>query len=167
MALLSGERAGKICTISAGSVSIEATLRARPGENLPPLTLPVPNAARYHAPREERDGGAYGFHCEVRALRRGELAVAVDELLRAISAYAAIAGAVLETRVVRTAEPVVPDTLLVGRLARALRSAGLGVSFGPSWEPAPPEAICVGASGREREIGRLLRESPAWRPVSP
>ena len=162
MALLPGERAGKICTICAGSVSVEATLRARPGENLPPPTLPDPNAARYHALREDRDGGAYGLFCEVRALRRGDMAVAVDKLLRAISAHAALAGAVLESRVVRLGEPVVPDALLMGRLARDLRSAGLGVSFGPSWEPAPEAAIRVGASGREREIRRFFRESPAW-----
>jgi len=89
----------------------------------------------------------------------------VDELLRAISDHAALAGAVLETRVVRLCEPRVPDALLVGRLARDLRSAGLGVSFGPSWTPAPEAAVCVGASGLEREIERFFREHPVWQPV--
>ncbi|MDP9455524.1 MAG: hypothetical protein CYG60_01200 [Actinobacteria bacterium] len=114
------------------------------------------------------DDEAYRLSCEVRAVCPGDLAAAVDGLLRAVSAHAALAGAVLETRVVRLREPLVPDALLVGRLARDLRrrSSGLGVCFGPSWNPPPAgAAVCVGARGREREIERLLREHPAWQPV--
>ncbi|QIN78893.1 hypothetical protein GBA65_10585 [Rubrobacter marinus] len=168
MALLPGERAGKICTASAGSVSVEALLCARPGEALPSPSLPDcgPRARRYGL-REDGGGGTYELACEVRALRGAELAEAVDELLRAVSAHAALVGAVLETRVVRLGEPLVPDPLVLGRLARYLRSSGLGVSFGPSWTPAPQAEAWVGAGGRRREIEHLLREHPSWQPVLP
>lgn len=169
MALLPGERAGKICTVSAGSVSVEASFRGRRGEDLPPPILPDPGPdARYHEIRQDGEGGAHRLLCEAQATRPAALAAAVDGLLRALSAHAGLVEAVFETRVVRLGETLVPDALLVGRLARDLRrrSPGLGVSFGPSWTPAPQGAeVCVGARGREREIERFLRESPAWQPV--
>ena len=166
--MLPEEPAGRICTALAGAVSLEAALSARPGRDLPAPILPDPGpGVRYRAIREDRDGGAQlRLSCEVRAVRPADLAAAVDGLLRALSAHAGLVEAVLETRLVRLRERVVPDALLVGRLARALRSSGLRVSFGPSWEPAPAEAaVCVGARGREREIELLLREHPAWQPV--
>lgn len=166
MALLPGERAGKVCTVSVGAISVEATLYVRPGENLPPPILPDPSpGVRYHAIRRNGDRGAHRLYCEMRAVSEAVLAAAVDDLLRALSAHAALAGAVLETRVVRLCEPLVPDALLVGGIARALRSAGLGVSFGPSWTPASGASVCVGASGREREIERFFREHCGWQPI--
>ena len=146
---------------------MEAVLSGRPGDPLPPPILPDPGPdVRLHALREDGDGEAHHLSCEVRAVRPGDLAAAVDGLLRALSAHAALVQAVLETRVVRLREPLLPDAVLVGRLARDLRrSSGLGVSFGPSWHPAPDAAVCVGARGREREIEHFLREHPAWQPV--
>ena len=168
MALLSGERAGKICTVSAGAVAIEAMFYARPGDGLPPTFLPDPGpGTRCQALREDGEAGARRLSCELRAPRPADLAAAVDGFLRALSAHAALAGAVLETRAERLGGPLVPDAVLLGRLARDLRGAsGIGVSFGPSWEPAPARAaVCVGVRGREREITHLLREHPAWYPV--
>ena len=166
VALLPSEDAGRICTVSAGSVSFEAVFSARPGEDLSPPTLPgPPPAALYYAIREEGDGGTWRLSLEIRATRAAGLAAAVDGLLRAASAHAALSGAVLETRVVRLCEPVVPHALLVGRLARALGSSGVGVSFGPSRGPAPGAEVCVGVRGREIEIKRFLLESPAWQPI--
>lgn len=99
-------------------------------------------------------------------MRPGDLAAAVDGLLRALSTHAALSQAVLEARVVRLREPLVPDAVLLGTLARDLsRISGLGVSFGPSWHPAPEASVCVGAFGLEREIEHLLREHPAWQLV--
>ena len=168
VALLPGEDAGRIRTVSAGSVSFEAVFSAPPGEDLPPPTLPDPPAGvLHHAIRAEGDGGTWRVSCEIRATRASDLAATVDGLLRSASAHAALSSAVLETRVVRLGEPVVPHALLVGGLARALRSSGIAVSFGPSWEPAQGAEICVGVRGRELEIERFLRESPAWQPVLP
>lgn len=134
---------------------------------MPPPTLPDPGpGARYHALRHEADGEERGISCELRATRTADLAVAVDGLLRALSAYAALAGTVFEARAVRLSEPLVPDALLVGRLARHLSSCGLEVSFGRSPAPVPDgAAVCVGASGRERQVLRFLREHPAWQPI--
>lgn len=166
MALLPGERAGKVCTVSAGAISLEAALYVRPGENLSPPILPDPSpGVRYHAIRRDGDREAHCLSCEIRAVRGADLAAAVDDLLRALSAHAALAGAVLQTRVVRLCEPLVPDVLLVGGIARALRSADLGVSFGPSWTPVSGASVCVGASGREREIERIFREHCGWQPI--
>lgn len=145
---------------------MEAALYVRPGENLSPPILPGPSPrVRYHAIRRDGDREAHRLSCEIRAVRGADLAAAVDDLLRALSAHAALAGAVLQTRVVRLCEPLVPDVLLVGRTARDLRSAGIRVSFAPSWTPASGASVCVGASGREREIERIFREHPAWQPV--
>ena len=167
VALLPEEKPGKIFTASPGAVSIEATFCGPPGETLPPPPLPDPGpSARYHALRHEADGEERGIFCEVRATRPADLALAVDGLLRALSAYAALAGAVFEARAVRLSEPLVSDALIVGRLARHFSSCGLGVSFGRSPAPAPEgAAVCVGASGRERQISRFLREHPAWHPI--
>ena len=158
-----------VWTLAAGSVSVDATLRARPGDALAPPVFPDPGpSAISHAIREDWEGGVLRISCEARATRPDDLAAAVDGLLRALSAHAACAEAVLEVRAVRLCEPLVPDALLVGGLARDLRrrrSPGVAVSFGPSWTPVPGAAVCIGARGREREIERLLRESPAWRPV--
>lgn len=167
VALLPGEKAGKICTVSAGSVRLEASLRARPGEDAPSPILPNPApGVLYHGLREHGLGAERRLSLEVRSIRPTELAAAVDELLRAVSAHAALTGAVLETRIVRLREPLVPDALLLGSLARDLRgSSSFTVSFGPSWTPAPEAAVCVGTAGRQREIEHLLRGRPTWQPV--
>jgi hypothetical protein len=168
VALLPGENAGKICTVSSGVVSLRATFSGAPGETVPPPDLPDPgpNVVVCDPLHEEGSAEERRLSCEVRSVRPGDLAAATDELLRALSAHAALAGAVFEARVVRLAEPLVPDALLVGELARDLSSSGIGVSFGPSSVPAPyGAAICVGASGRERRIERFLREHPAWQPI--
>lgn len=135
---------------------------------MPPPVLPDPGPnVTYHPLSEGGSGEGRGLSCEVRATRSDDLAASVDELLRALAAHAALIGAVFEARAVRLSEPLVPGVLLVGEMARHLSSSGLAVCFGPSSSPAPDGAeICIGASGREREIERFLLEHPAWHPVS-
>ena len=162
-------RAGRICTVSAGAVSVRATFCGPPGEPPPGPVLPDPRPnAGYHALRKRRNGEELTLTCGVRATRSEDLAASVDDLLRALSAHAALAGAVFEARVLRIADLLVPEAAVVGELARHLSSSGLGVSFGPSPVPAPDGAmVCLGASGDERRIERILREHPAWQPVYP
>lgn len=169
VALLQDERAGKICTASAGVVSLRATFSGPPGEIVARPALPdPPPGVCYHARLEDGDDGEARLSCEVRATRPEDLAASVDEILRALSAHAALAGAVFEARVARLVDPVIPDPAIVGELARHLVSSGLGVSFGPSLSALPDGAdVCVGAGGlgAERRLQRVLDEHPAWRPV--
>ena len=166
--LLAEEPAGKIPTVSAGVARVEATLSYRPGDAPPPISrLPEPPpGARYYPAREDA-ASACRFFCEVRALRVGGLAVALESLLRAVAAHAALTDAVLEVRAVRAVEPIVYPAPLVERLARDLWEAGLEVGFGPSWVPVPEGGLAVGSGGSEAEIEGFLREHPAWRVVAP
>ena len=169
--LLTGEPAGKISTTSAGVALLEATLCARTGY-APPSVLelhtPPPGARLRLAAREtEPASSECRFSCEVRALRAGALAAALDGLLRALTAHAALADAVLEARYVRLAEPVVHPAPLVEALARDLWSAGFRVSFGPSWTAAPAGGAAVGIGGLEGPFECFLREHPAWCVASP
>ncbi len=168
VALLPGERAGKICTASAGAVSLRATFSGPPGETVPYPVLPDPlPGVGYQPLLENGSGEELMLSFEVRATRSEDLAASVDEILRALSAHAGLVGAVFEARAVRLARPVVPDAFVVGALARHLSSSGVGVSFGTTQTAAPDgAAVCVGVSGGERRIERFLQEHPAWQLVS-
>ena len=167
VALLPGERAGKICTASAGAVSLRATFSGPSGETVPCPALPDPlPGVGYHPLLEDGSGEELVLSVEVRATRPGDLAASLDELLRALSAHAGLVGAVFEARAVRLAHPVVPNAFVVGALARHLSSSGVGISFGPTQTAAPDDAaVCVGVSGGERRIERVLQEHSAWQPV--
>jgi len=99
-------------------------------------------------------------------LRVGGLAAALDGLLRAVAAHAALTDAVLEVRAVRAVEPIVYPAPLVERLARDLWEAGFSVNFGPSWVPVHEDGLAVGSGGSEAEIEGYLRDHAAWRVVA-
>ncbi|MBA3610929.1 MAG: hypothetical protein H0W54_05880 [Rubrobacter sp.] len=88
----------------------------------------------------------------------------LEETLRSITNYAALSGAILEMRAVRTARPIISSPQAVEELARDLWHAGLRVRFGRSWRPSPGADVCVGIGG---DLERRLREHPAWRVVGP
>lgn len=171
LALLPGEPAGRIPTANAGAVSLSATLHAPPDEPMLPglfLDDPCPPGAKlFFLDRSLGLSGSCRVSCEVRALRPDLLAVAVDAALRWVADYAALAGAVLETRVVRIADPAVPPAALVEGLARHLWEAGLRVSFGPSWTPSAGADVSIGIGGAGAAFEALLRDHPAWRPRRP
>jgi len=89
----------------------------------------------------------------------------LEETLRSITNYAALSGAILEIRAVRTARPITSSPQAVEELARDLWHAGLRVRFGRSWRPSPGADVCVGIGGGDLE--RCLRGHPAWRVVGP
>ena len=101
--------------------------------------------------------------CEVRAFYAEQLTGALDVLLRCVTTHAALSEAVLETRAVRLADPAVTSATLVEALARQLWDAGLPVSFGPSWKPAPDADVAVGARGFEEAFEAFLLAYPAWK----
>ena len=170
VALLAEEPAGKIPTVSAGVAQVEAVLTYRPGDVPPHVPqLPEPPCGAVFVPAWENDptSSTYRFSCEVRALRAAVLAATLEGILRAVTAHAALADAVLEARAIRSVEPVVYPAPLVERLARDLWEAGLRVSFGPSWVPMLDDGLAVGSRGSEEEMEGFLRDHPAWRAASP
>jgi len=150
---------------------VEAALSYRPGDApAPPIFQfpePPPGVAFIPAWEGDRTSATYRFSCEVRALRAAALAAALEGLLRAVTAHAAVADAVLEARAIRSVEPVVYPGPLVERLARDLWEAGLRVSFGPSWVPVLGGGLAVGSGGSKGEIEGFLRDHPVWRAASP
>ena len=102
--------------------------------------------------------------CEIRALHIEQLTGALDAVLRSVTAYAALNEAVLETRAVRLADPSLTSTALAEGLARQLSRAGLGISFGSSWTPAPFADASVGIQGLQEDFRSFLRPPPEGRP---
>ncbi len=167
LALLPGEPSGKISTINAGAVSLEATLAYRPGEEMPDgptiEVLRLSGARLRYLQSHDDPSGTRRLSCEIRALCAGRLAAALDVVLRCVTEHAALAEAVLETRAVRLAAPTIPPAVLVERLARHLWGAGLRVSFGPSWAPVPAgTGISVGSRSLDAAFEGLLRDYPEW-----
>jgi hypothetical protein len=101
--------------------------------------------------------------CEIRALYPEQLNGALDAVLRSVTVHAALTEAVLETRVVRLADPSEAHPALAETLARQLSDRGLPVSFGPSWIPAPGADVSVGIQGSGGVLERFLWSHSGWR----
>ncbi len=170
LALLSGEPAGRISTRSAGAVYFEATFTMRPGEAIPAgpiLGEPTPGA-RFYSLTQTNDSasGAHKISCEIRALHYDPLAAALNTALRFVTARAALAEAVLETRALRLAEPSGTPDYLVKKLARQLLQYGLRPTFGPFWTPGAGADVSVGSRGREEDLQAFLYSYPDWKLLS-
>jgi hypothetical protein len=101
--------------------------------------------------------------CEIRALYRAQLTDALDAVLRSVTVHAALTEAVLETRIIRLADPSEAHPTLAETLARQLSDFGLHVSSGPSWIPAPGADVSVGTQGSGGVLERFLWSHPGWR----
>ena len=101
--------------------------------------------------------------CEIRALNPEQLNGALDAVLRSVTVHAALTEAVLETRIVRLADPSEAHPALAEALARQLSERGLPVSIGPSWIPAPGADVSVGTQGSGGVLERFLWSQPGWR----
>jgi hypothetical protein len=97
---------------------------------------------------------------EIRAFSPSELASALEDALRSVTALAGLTEAMLEVGAVRTAPPRVASPRAVEELARDLWSAGFPVRFGPSWEPAAAADVYVGIG--DGELQGFLRSHPSW-----
>lgn len=97
----------------------------------------------------------------VLAPTESELGAALDALMRATAAYAALAEAVLEVAVVRTIPPKVASRSAVEALARDLCRAGFPVRFAPSRALAASADVWVGTGGTGGLEG-YLRSHPRW-----
>ena len=101
--------------------------------------------------------------CEIRALYLEQLNGALDAVLRSVTVHAALTEAVLETRIVRLADPSEAHPALAETLARQLSDRGLPVSSGPSWIPAPGADVSVGTQGSGGVLERFLCSHLGWR----
>lgn len=167
--MLPEEPAGRISTGNAGAISFRAILWGRHDEerrDVPVLGDP-PLGARFYSLVRTRDDATDNteISCEIRALHVEQLTGALEAVLRSVAAHAALTEAVLETRVVRLADPSAPSPL-VETLARQLSDAGLHPSLGPSWTPAPGADLSVGTRGLEDAFETFLAAHPAWRLLS-
>ncbi len=160
-----GEPAGTVATRTAGVAEFGATLLWDRAEDAPPgPTLPIlPESVRCSAVETDTPGEARReILGEILALTERDLGLALETVLRSLTAAAALSGAVLETRVVRGARPrAVPSTAMQA-LALDLWDAGFAVRFGPSWTPSPGGGVAVGFGGAEAELGRFLGAHPSW-----
>jgi hypothetical protein len=164
VALLPGEYAGTIATRTAGAVAFEATLAWRSPEDVPPRPLlpELKSAARCSITETEgSETATRRLAGEIRAFRPSELGSALEVVLRAVTAVAALTEATLEVGAVRTVSPGVASTRALEELARDIWGAGFQVRFGPSWSPAPGADVCVGVAG-DSGLQEFLRSHPSW-----
>ncbi len=168
LALLSEEPAGRISTSNAGAVSLQVTLDWCPNDGIPvkPILGELASGSRIYSlvQTDAAESATRRVSCEIRALCAEQLTRALDGALRSVAAYAALTEAVLETHVVRLANPSVASAALVEELARQLWGTGFPVSFGPSWTPTPGADVSVGVQGLEESFEAFLRARPAWGP---
>lgn len=165
LVLPTGEPAGTVATRTAGMAEFAATLLwdrtedAPPGPTLPTLPACVQcSVVETDAPGEARRE-VLG---EVLALTRRDLGQALETVLRSLTATAALSGAVLETRVVRIAQPEAVPSGVVQALALDLWNAGFAVRFGLSWTPSQNGGVALGFRGAGAELRRFFGEHPSW-----
>lgn len=160
------EPAGSIATRTAGCVEFHATLvwsgagDAPPGPTLPELTGPFSLSLAEEDDEATAIRKVYG---EIRALTEPDLGRALDAVMRAVTARAAVTEAVLETSAVYRCRPGVAPAGALQALARDLWEAGFPVGFGVSWEPVPRPGVALGVRGAEDELGAFLRNHALWR----
>ena len=165
LVLPTGEPAGTVATRTAGVAEFGATLFWDRAEDAPPgPTLPtLPECVRCSVVETDAPGEARREVLgEVLALTRRDLGQALETVLRSLTAAAALSGAVLETRVVRVAQPEAVPSGVVQALALDLWNAGFGVRFGLSWTPSQNGGVAVGFRGAEAELKRFFGEHPSW-----
>jgi hypothetical protein len=165
LVLPTGEPAGTVATRTAGVAEFGATLLWDRAEDAPPRpTLPtLPECVRCSVVETDALGEARrDVLGEVLALTQRDLRLALEIVLRSLTATAALSGAVLETRVVRMARPEAPPSGVVQALALDLWSAGFAVRFGPSWTPSRDGGVAVGFRGAEVELRRFFESHPSW-----
>ena len=161
-----GDPAGTVATCTAGLLEFSATLSFNRVEDLPQApTLPaLTETARCSVVEtDDPETGRRGILGEIVALTERDLGSALENVLRSLTASAALSDAVLETRADRVTAPASAPATTLQSLALDLRDAGFEVRFGPSWTPVPEGAVGLGVLGAEQELESFLDAHPSWR----
>lgn len=159
--LLAEEPVGLIATRTAGAADLRATLSwPHPEDVRPPL--PGPLAPSVQAITETANGITLCLEKRILAPTERELGAALDALMRATAAYAALAEAVLEVATVCTVPPKVASRPALEALARDLCQAGFPARFAPSCALAAGADVWVGTGGTGGDLEEYLRSHPRW-----
>lgn len=166
--------AGTVATRSAGLAEVRATLRwDRPpdapesvlGAWPPPALSDTVRCDLAEAPLE--DAAARGVSGTLRAMTEGGLGSALEGLMRALAAAAALSDAVLECRAARLAPPRSTPPDVLEALAFDLWEAGFCVRFAPSWTATPAGTVPLGVGGAEAGLRDFLNGHPSWSAAVP
>ncbi|MGH3147225.1 MAG: hypothetical protein ACRDTR_15620 [Rubrobacter sp.] len=163
--LPSAEPAGTVATCTPGVAEFGATLLWDSSEDASqgPLLPALPESVRCSVVETgDPTGARREILGQILALTERELGAALEAVIRSLTSGSALSGALLETRVVRVAWPAVTPAHTIQAVAFDLWKAGFGVSFGPSWTPAPAGGVAVGFRGAEKELGRFFGAHPSW-----
>jgi hypothetical protein len=161
-----GDPAGTVATCTAGLLEFSATLSWNKVEDMPqaPTLATMPETARCSfVETDDPETGRCGILGEILALSQRDLGSALQNVLRSLTASAALSDAVLETRVARVTPPASAPATTLQALALDLRDAGFEVRFAPSWTPVPQGAIGLGILGAEQELQNFIEAHHSWR----
>ena len=161
-----GDPAGTVATFTAGLLEFSATLHWNRIEDLPqaPTLSTLPETARCSlVETDDPETGRRGILGEIVALTERDLGSALENVLRSLTASAALSDAVLEIRATRLAPPASAPATTLQTLALDLWDAGFEVRFAPSWSPVPEGAIGLGILGAEQELLSFIEAHPSWR----
>lgn len=161
---LTGQPAGTVATRVAGLVDFRAVLEWEAPAGRPSSCLPEPGGLYRHDLSETHSscGTRLEVRGSIRAVTQRGLAWAVDDVMRRVADAAAVAGAVLEMRVLREAPPRCVDPDHAQALATDLWRAGFGVGLAPCWDAVGGEGLALGARGEEEAIREFLGDHPCW-----
>ena len=157
--------AGTVATRTAGLLEFSATLSWNKVEDLPqgPTLAATPERARCSfVETDDPETGRRGILGELMALSQGDLGLALQSVLRSLTASAALSDAVLETRAARVTPPASAPATTLQALALDLRDAGFQVRFAPSWTPVPVGTIGLGTLGAEQELQSFIEAHHWW-----
>ena len=161
-----GDPAGTVATCTAGLLEFAATLSWNRVEDLPQApTLPaLPETARCSVfETDDPETGKREVLGEMLALSERDLGSALENVLRTLATSAALSDAVLETRADRVTAPASAPATTLQALALDLWDAGFGVTFAPSWTPAPKGSVGLGILGAEQELRSFIEAHPSWK----
>jgi hypothetical protein len=161
---LTGQPAGTVATRVAGLVVFRATLEWEAADRRPPSCLPASRSFYRHDLSETHSscGTRLEVGGSIRALTEVGLAWALDDVMRRVADAAAVAGAVLEMRILREAPPRCVDPDLAQALATDLWRTGFGVRLAPCWDAIGPEGLALGALGEEEALREFLADHARW-----
>jgi hypothetical protein len=161
-----GDPAGSVATCTAGLLEFSATLSWNKVEDMPqaPTLAIMPETARCsYVETDDPETGRRGILGEILALSQRDLGSALQNVLRSLTASAALSDAVLEIRVARVTPPASAPATTLQALALDLRDAGFEVRFAPSWTPVPQGAIGLGILGAEQKLQNFIETHHSWR----